>query len=78
MTNRNKVKNSLTFRLFTDKENAQNHCNVGNGRVVLDTICGWIEQIDKADSVKYQDLPGIIMPSFGLSMFGLIGVINLI
>lgn len=35
---------SLTFRLFTEKENAQNHCNVGNGKLALDTICGWIEQ----------------------------------
>ena len=24
---------SLTFRLFTDKENARNHCNVGNGQL---------------------------------------------
>jgi len=37
---------SLTFRLFTDKEDAQNHCNVGNGKVVLDTICSWIHSID--------------------------------
>ena len=37
---------SLTFRLFTDKEDAQNHCNVGNGRLVLDFICSWIAQID--------------------------------
>ena len=36
---------SLTFRLFTGKENAQNHCNVGNGKLALDTICNWIEQI---------------------------------
>ncbi|MBQ6406598.1 MAG: hypothetical protein IJJ64_01015 [Butyrivibrio sp.] len=45
----NMLKNvkSLTFRLFTDKEDAQNHCNVGNGKIVLDTICGWIEQIDR-------------------------------
>ncbi|MCR5122168.1 MAG: alpha/beta fold hydrolase [Ruminococcus sp.] len=45
----NMLKNvkSLTFRLFTDKENAQNHCNVGNGKIVLDTICNWIEQINK-------------------------------
>ena len=37
----NMLKNvkSLTFRLFTDKENAQNHCNVGNGKIVLDAIC---------------------------------------
>ena len=41
----NMLKNvrSLTFRLFTDKENAQNHCNVGNGKLALDTICTWIE-----------------------------------
>lgn len=37
---------SLTFRLFTDKEDAQNHCNVGNGKIALDEICGWIERID--------------------------------
>ena len=44
----NMLKNvkSLTFRLFTDKEEAQNHCNVGNGKIVLDDICGWIERID--------------------------------
>ncbi|RRD94189.1 alpha/beta fold hydrolase [Clostridiales bacterium COT073_COT-073] len=36
---------SLTFRLFTDKENAQNHCNAGNTKLVLDTICDWIEEI---------------------------------
>jgi len=32
----------------------------------------------KIDPVKFQDLPGIIMPSLGLSMFGLIGILNLI
>ena len=43
---------SLTFRLFTDKEDAQNHCNVGNGKLVLDTICNWIEQINaSADDI---------------------------
>jgi len=26
---------SLTFRLFTDSEQAQNHCNVGNGKLAL-------------------------------------------
>lgn len=41
----NMLKNvkSLTFRLFTDQEDAQNHCNVGNGKIVLDTICNWME-----------------------------------
>lgn len=47
----NMLKNvkSLTFRLFTDKEDAQNHCNVGNGKLVIDTICNWIEQISAGD-----------------------------
>ncbi len=41
----NMLKNvrSLTFRLFTDKEDAQNHCNVGNGKLVIDEILIWIE-----------------------------------
>lgn len=45
----NMLKNvrSLTFRLFTDKEDAQNHCNVGNGKLALDTICNWIESTDR-------------------------------
>ena len=37
---------SLTFRLFTDKEEADNHCNVGNGKIVLDFIDSWIEGIN--------------------------------
>lgn len=47
----NMLKNvrSLTFRLFTDKEDAQNHCNVGNGKLVLDFICGWISQVGGED-----------------------------
>jgi pimeloyl-ACP methyl ester carboxylesterase len=35
--------NSLTARLFTRAENAQNHCQVGNLRLVVDTITSWIE-----------------------------------
>ena len=38
---------SLTFRLFTAKEDAQNHCNVGNGKLTLDTICKWIVSVDE-------------------------------
>ena len=37
---------SLTFRLFTDKEDAQNHCNVGNGKLVVDEILDWICRIN--------------------------------
>ena len=36
---------SLTFRLFTEKEQAGNHCNVGNGKLALDTIISWILQV---------------------------------
>lgn len=32
----------------------------------------------KINPVKFQDLPGIIMPSLGLGMFGLIGMLNLV
>lgn len=41
----NMLKNvrSLTFRLMTDKEQAQNHCNCANSKLVFDTICNWIE-----------------------------------
>lgn len=45
----NALKNvkSLTFRLFTDKEDACNHCNCGNTKLVFDTFMNWIEQIKK-------------------------------
>lgn len=36
---------SLTFRLFTDKEDACNHCNCGNVKLVFDTFMDWIMQI---------------------------------
>lgn len=36
---------SLTVRIFTDKENAGAHCNVGNSKLVFDTMINWIEQI---------------------------------
>lgn len=43
----NALKNvrSLTFRLFTDKEDAGNHCNVGNVRLTFDTFMDWIMQM---------------------------------
>jgi hypothetical protein len=39
---------SLTFRLFTAKEEAENHCNAGNTRLVLDTIMDWIAEVSPA------------------------------
>lgn len=37
----NNVK-SLTFRLFTEREHAENHCNAGNTKLVLNTIIAWL------------------------------------
>jgi pimeloyl-ACP methyl ester carboxylesterase len=34
---------SLTLRLLTDKQDAGAHCNVGNSKLVLDSIIKWIE-----------------------------------
>lgn len=34
---------SLTVRIFTDKENAGAHCNVGNTKLILDTMISWID-----------------------------------
>jgi pimeloyl-ACP methyl ester carboxylesterase len=34
---------SLTARLFTRAEHAQNHCQVGNLRLAVDTITSWID-----------------------------------
>jgi len=36
---------SLTFRLFTEKECASNHCNTGNTKLILDTMINWIQLI---------------------------------
>lgn len=45
----NMLKNvkSLTFRLFTEKEEAENHCNVGNGKLAIDEILNWICRVEK-------------------------------
>ena len=34
---------SLTLRLLTDKQDAGAHCNVGNSKLVLDSILKWVE-----------------------------------
>ena len=38
---------SMTYRLFTQDEKAENHCGLGNVKLVLDTIMNWIEMIKK-------------------------------
>lgn len=53
----NMLKNvkSLTFRLFTDKEEAENHCNVGNGKLAIDEILDWIYRIDCRDGKQVRE-----------------------
>ncbi len=34
---------SITFRLFTEKEAASNHCQCGNTKLALDTILKWLD-----------------------------------
>lgn len=38
---------SLTARLFTKAENAQNHCQIGNIGLSLDVIINWLEQTSR-------------------------------
>jgi pimeloyl-ACP methyl ester carboxylesterase len=38
---------SLTFRRFTEREEAENHCNVGNTGLALDTIIAWISDMSR-------------------------------
>ncbi len=45
---------SMTFRLFTEKENAGNHCNAGNTKLAMDTIMEWIEFV-KSHSVTIRN-----------------------
>lgn len=40
---------SLTYRMFTEEENAASHCNTGNPKLVLDTIISWIKTIKNRD-----------------------------
>jgi pimeloyl-ACP methyl ester carboxylesterase len=40
---------SLTARLFTEIEQAQNHCHVGNVELSLQTIIGWIAALQQRD-----------------------------
>lgn len=44
-----RIDNAIAYYRMSEffKEDAQNHCNVGNGKLVLDTICDWIEQMNR-------------------------------
>jgi len=36
---------SVTDRIFTRDEHAQNHCQVGNIRLLLDTVLEWLDEV---------------------------------
>jgi len=38
---------SVTDRIFTKEEHAQNHCQIGNIGLALDTMVNWIEKMNK-------------------------------
>lgn len=40
---------SLTFRLMTAREDAEAHCNVGNPKLVLDTVADWLIGLNRRD-----------------------------
>lgn len=37
---------SLTFRLFTNQQDAGGHCNVGNAKLVMDAVTDWIGEVN--------------------------------
>ena len=41
---------SLTYRLMTEKEDAGDHCNVGNPKLVLDTVSDWLGGLERRDA----------------------------
>lgn len=41
---------SLTYRLMTAQEDGAGHCNVGNPKLVLDTVTDWMEGLNRRDA----------------------------
>ncbi len=44
---------SLTSRMFTAKESAGSHCQLGNIRLVIDVMLNWIEQVSDLSRPAY-------------------------
>ena len=51
---------SVTTRLFTRTESAQNHCQVGNYGLALKTIVGWLDGMQPRMTAVAFDGPGIV------------------
>lgn len=43
---------SVTARVFTREDQAQNHCQIGNVGLALDTMVKWIEEKSQCDSQR--------------------------
>lgn len=41
---------SLTFSLYSDKDDAGSHCGIGNMKLILDTMVSWTEQMNSKNS----------------------------
>ena len=41
---------SLTFSLYSDKDDAGSHCGIGNMKLILDTMVSWTEQMKSKNS----------------------------
>ena len=50
---------SITARLFTRGESAQNHCQIGNYGLALQTIIGWLDGMQSRDASGASDASGI-------------------
>ena len=46
---------SITARLFTRSESAQNHCQVGNYGLALITIVNWLDEILAKNAAPIHD-----------------------
>jgi pimeloyl-ACP methyl ester carboxylesterase len=58
---------SLTARLFTEKEQAQNHVQVGNTELSLQTIVRWITGLQQRDKQMGLKIPSKLSESLALS-----------
>lgn len=43
---------SLSFHLYTNRDDAGSHCGIGNMELILDTMVSWIRQIDRKNTSK--------------------------
>ena len=51
---------SITARLFTRGESAQNHCQVGNSGLALKTIVNWLDEMLQRKAGGVIDVPGMV------------------